>query len=188
MRTPPCPARPPFCPATAVSETEVAERRGQRWTSTTATASRERSSASRRASSRQGARRRRHVRPDRASPRIESRSDRVRNGPRKNRRAGVSILYERVPRPRARPAIPLLQPLQPFNLFNPSTPSTHSTLNSPRSRSAKTVLICRRESARLRARFAPLQTADPLKPGKFTRSKAACRQGACIARPFLRVS
>ena len=114
-----------------------------------------------------------HCGADRASPRIASRSDRVRNGPRKNRRAGVSILHERAPRPRARHAIP------PFNL---------STLSSPRSRSAKTVLICRRGSARLRARFAPLQTADPLKPGKFKRSKAACWQGACCACPFLRVS
>ena len=38
---------------------------------------------------------------------------RGRKVPRKNRRAGVSISYERVPRPRAQPAI------SPFNPFNP---------------------------------------------------------------------
>ncbi len=66
-----------------------------------------------------------HCGADRASPRIASRSDRVRNGPRKNRQAGVSILYKRNPiRAPARTPRP-----SPSSHSPPSTPSTFQPLN-----------------------------------------------------------
>ena len=57
-------------------------------------------------------------------------------------------------------------------------------LETARTRSAKTELNPRPESGRLRAnRFAPLQTVDPLKPGKFTRSRRQAGRVRAQARP-----
>lgn len=60
------------------------------------------------------------ARPMRAWRGVEPRHAlRGRKVPRKNRRAGISILCERVPRPRAQPAI---SPFNPFNPFQPLQP------------------------------------------------------------------